>query len=250
MLEKQRYDLIIRELEQNESISVQRLMELTHVSRSTLRRDIDHLESQKMLTRIHGGVIRYLPSSRISDKKEKTLAEKKRIALAARKLLKPGDTILLGGGSTVLEFARLLADITPLYAATHDIRTACVLADFSNLDLTVMGGNLLKGHYSLHGYFTEYTINRIHADKAFIGIGAVNLQCGYMSLSSIEMQTAQSLLQAANQKIILCDHTKFDGTGLASICHLHEIDLFITGTEADPAQLEKLREAGVEVQTV
>lgn len=250
MLEKQRHNLIIRELEQHESVSVQRLMELTHVSRSTLRRDIDHLERLKKLTRIHGGVIRCLPPSQISDEKKETLAEKKRIALAAKELLNPGETILLGGGSTILEFALLLTDITPLYVATHDIRTACALADFDNLDLTVMGGNLLKGHYSLHGYFTEYTINRIHADRAFIGIGAVNLQCGYMSLSSIEMQTAQSLLQAANQKIILCDHSKFDGTGLASICQLHEIDLFITGTEADPAQLEQLRNAGVEILTV
>ncbi len=69
MLEKQRYDLIIRELEQNESISVQRLMELTHVSRSTLRRDIDHLESQKMLTRIHGAYKGVMSASRRANSK-------------------------------------------------------------------------------------------------------------------------------------------------------------------------------------
>lgn len=260
MLKEQRREKILAELRRKDSITIEEVIALTNGSRSTARRDIEELEQENLLRRVRGGAMpiapirAHVPSSEAEPpfhvRQDLFLSEKQRIAEAAHSLISSNETLLLDGGTTVMEFAKTLNDISPLYVATNDLKSAVILADYPNIDLTVLGGNLRKSHYSLNGYFTEQMISQMHADKAFIGLDAVDFNLGYMKFSASEIQTNRLMLKASHQVIVLCDHSKFERVAFVNICKLEEIDLLITGREIAPGYLQQLQNRGIHVMTV
>lgn len=255
MLKERRCDLILSELNKKNSVTINELISLTGSSRSTICRDIEELEAANRLCRVHGGIVK--PASTTASheppfliRQDMYLEEKQRIAAAAHDIIKPKETLLLGGGTTIYELAKVLSDISPLYVATNDLKSAITLAEYHNVDLTVLGGSLRQSHYSLNGYFTEHMVGQMHADKAFIGIDAVDFHLGYMNFSTSEIQTNKLMLQASHQKIVLCDHSKFECIAFVSLCQLHEVNMLITGKEIKDSHLRQLKEAGVDVITV
>lgn len=261
MLKEQRREKILAELRRKDSITIEEVIALTNGSRSTARRDIEEMEQAHLLRRVRGGAMpiasveRAPASSSEAEppfhvRQDMFFSEKQRIAAAAHSLVASNETLLLGGGTTVMEFAKTLHDISPLYVATNDLKSAVVLADYPSVDLTVLGGNLRKNHYSLNGYFTEQMISQMHADKAFIGIDAVDFNLGYMNFSAAEIQTNKLMLKASHKVIVLCDHSKFERVAFVNICKLDEIDLIITGREIAPQYLQELQSRGISVMTV
>lgn len=176
--------------------------------------------------------------------------EKRRIAQAARSLISPNETLFLSGGTTVNEFSKTLYDISPLYIATNDLMSAVELSHFNNVDLMVLGGSLRKNHFSLNGYFTENMISQIHADKAFIGVDAVDFDTGFMNFSVEEIQPNKMMIKASREVIILCDHSKFNKVAFVNICKFEDVDLVITDKSASGETLERLKELNVEVMVV
>ena len=179
MLKQQRIGILLEELSHKGIISIENLAKKMNVSHSTIRRDIEELEEQNKLKRVRGGAVACKSSTSFEPpfkaRQDMYYDEKRRIAAAARSLIKPNETLLLGGGTTIHEFSKTLHDISPLYIATNDLMSAVELSRFDNIDLMVLGGSLRKSHFSLNGYFTENMVSQIHADKAFIGVDAVDL---------------------------------------------------------------------------
>lgn len=175
--------------------------------------------------------------------------EKKRIALAAAKLVKEGETLLIGSGTTTYSLSKELASCKHLYIATNDLNSASALADSSDIDLLVLGGSLKNGHYT-YGYFTEEAISQIHADKVFLGVDAVDLNIGFMGFFIGEIETKKLMIKASRQFIVLCDHTKFESIAFANIGALELADLIITDTGLKPEILKSLQERGINVMTV
>jgi len=257
MLKEQRCDIILSQLSRKNSVTIDELTALTNSSRSTIRRDIEELEARHLLCRVRGGAVKSSDSPATSQleppflvRQDMYLEEKQRIAAAAHDLVKPNETLFLGGGTTVFEFAKTLFDISPLYIATNDLKSAFALAEYSTVDLNVLGGSLRRSHYSLNGYFTENMISQMHADTAFIGIDAVDFNIGYMNFSTAEIQTNKLMMQRAHQTVILCDHSKFETVAFVNICKLRDVDLLITGRELDASHLQRLKQLGVNVMTV
>jgi DeoR/GlpR family transcriptional regulator of sugar metabolism len=176
--------------------------------------------------------------------------EKCRIAKAAHSLINPNETLLLSGGTTIHEFSKTLHDIDSLYIATNDLMSAVELSRFNNVDLMVLGGSLRKNHFSLNGYFTENMISQIHADKAFIGVDAVDFETGFMNFSIEEIPSSKLMIKASREVIVLCDHSKFNRIAFVNICKFEDVDLLITDNQIDNDSLSRLKETGVEVMTV
>lgn len=254
MLKEQRIEIIMSRLSETGIVSIDELAEIMDTSRSTIRRDIEELEEQRALRKIRGGAVAskiatsYEPPFRV--RQDMFYDEKQRIAAAARQLVNANETLLLGGGTSVHEFAKTLSDITPLYIATNDLMSAMELSAFSNVDLMVLGGSLRHNHFSLNGYFTEMMVGQIHADKAFIGVDAVDFNIGFMNFSADEIQTNRMLLKAANETIVLCDHSKFNKIAFVNTCSFDDVDIVITGKEVSPDNVRILEEQGVKVITV
>jgi len=254
MHKSQRFSIICDELKSNDYVSLEQLTSMIDVSYSTLRRDIEELEQQNMLKRVHGGIVpivskpSYEPPFNV--RQDICLDEKMRIAMAAHKYVKANESLLLGSGTTINCFSQTLSTPSPLYVATNDLMSATTLAQLPDVNLIMLGGQLRHNHFSINGYFTNNMIGQIHADTAFIGVDAIDLNIGFMNFSSEELQTNKSFIQAAQKKIVLCDHTKFEKIAFVNICPFSDIDVLITGKEACPEYIERIREHGVEVVIV
>ena len=254
MLKVERLEVITAELKKNGVVSIDKLSEKLKTSRSTIRRDINELETQNSLQRVRGGAVFSKQSTSyeppFSIRQDLFLEEKQRIAKAAHDLIQPNETLILGGGTTVFELSKLLDDIDPLYIATNDLMTAMELSALKNVSLMVLGGALRRNHYSLNGYFTETMITQIHADKVFFSVEAVDFNVGLMNFSTEEIQTNKKMLKAAHDIILLCDHSKFEKIAFVNTCGFDQIDLLITGKEIDASIADQLNELGVKFMTV
>src|SRR5215208_6291567 len=82
------------------------------VSLDTVRRDLDELAATGLLRRVRGGALPPSPvSPRFVERIDKELPAKRAIAQAAvDRLIAPGQVMVLGGGTTVLELATRLPD--------------------------------------------------------------------------------------------------------------------------------------------
>lgn len=246
--------MIASEIKKTGIVSIDELTSRLNTSRSTICRDLLDMEKENALKRIRGGAVAHKPRTGYEPpfevRQDFFLEEKQRIANAAASFLQPNETWLLDSGTTVYELAKVLRNKSDLYVATNDLNSAVLLAQNNDIELTVFGGLLRKHHYSLNGYFTESMIKQIHADKVFLGVDAVDFNIGYMNFSVEEMQTKKLMIQAANEVIVLCDHSKFEKVAFVNICHFDEVDLVITGKEIAPNILSRLVDMGVKVMTV
>lgn len=256
VIKERRMEIIISELKQHGIVTVDELAARISTSRSTIRRDIDELESQHALKRIRGGAVG-MPSGATAHeppftvRQDMFLEEKARIAKAACELVQTNETLLLSCGTTIHEFAKALHVANPpLYIATNDLMIAMELAYYPNIELIVLGGSLRRNHFSLNGFFAENAVTQIHADKAFLGADAVDLNIGFMNFSVEEIQAKKFMMQASKENIVLCDHSKFEKVAFVNMCAFQDVDLLITGKETPPHVIAKLEETGLKVMAV
>jgi DeoR family fructose operon transcriptional repressor len=254
ILQAERFQMIEDLVNNNNVVTIKELCEKLRISKASVRRDLKILEERMKLIRAHGGAISISQGTSMEPpfkvKKDYHLDEKERIAEAAVKLIKPGETILLDAGTTTFELAKKLLNFKNLIVATNDIAIAMELSKNSNLTLIVIGGILKKEYYTLTGIFSEMILKEIRVDKSFIGTDAVDVDFGIMNFNMEEVPVKRLMINAAKEKIVLCDHSKFKNVAFINICHLDKIDKFITGKDIDQNILKKLQDKDIDITVV
>jgi DeoR family transcriptional regulator of aga operon len=253
MRQQDRLGLILERLNRHSTVSVLDLAESLEVSAASIRRDLQLLEDQQLLTRTHGGavasgVLYELPMRYRGGQHQ---AAKRAIARAAVALLSPQvASVGLNGGSTTTEVARALASRSGLRIVTNALNIASELAVRTNIDLVVSGGNARPESYELVGPLADMTLSNINIDVAIIGVDGVSATAGLTTHHEAEAQTNRSLLRAAEQVIVVADSTKIGRRGFARISEIGVVAHLITDTAAGPADIRDLERAGVKVHQV
>jgi len=249
LLQAERHQCIISEVNKYGFISIEDLMKIINVSRSTIRRDLLDLEHMNKLIRARGGAISNKNGTshepEVEYRKGLQQEEKHRIAEAALEYVHERDTILLDSGTTTFELAKLLNRYNSLMVATYDLYIAMELSNMNNISLVVAGGMLRRRSNTLVGYFTEKIISEIHADRFFLSADAIDIDHGCMCYSIEEISVKKSMIKAAKEVILLGDHTKFETIAFINVCDLSEVDTIITGKEIDPDILARLKEMDI-----
>ena len=251
MLQVERHNQIVSEVEKQGFVSIEDIEKVIHVSRSTIRRDLLELERMNKLVRARGGAV----SKRNGTSHDPGVAfrfnmqreEKQRIAEAALKLVNERDTILLDEGTTTIELAKRLNRYHSLMVATNDLFVARELSAMNNINLVVAGGTLRRETNTLVGYFTEKIIGEMHADRFFLSADAIDVVHGCMCYNMEQIPVKKGMILSAKETVLLSDHTKFEKTAFINICKLSEINTIITGTEVNQEIYARLCEIGVHV---
>ena len=250
MRQQDRLGLILERLNRHGSVDVARLAAELDVSQASVRRDLQLLESQQLLTRTHGGavasgVLYELPMRYRGGQRHE---EKRAIARVAAALLEPGTaSVGLNGGSTTTEVARALASYTGLRVVTNALNIAAELAVRSNIELVVCGGSARSESYELVGPLAELTLANINLDVAFIGVDGVTGAAGLTTHHEVEAQTNRFLLRSAARVIVVADSAKIGRRGFARISELSAVDDLVTDAAATDDQVAELEAAGVKV---
>jgi DeoR family transcriptional regulator, fructose operon transcriptional repressor len=216
------------------------------VSESTIRRDLDVLEENGSAKRTYGGAFYTGPSPQLPhfDRRQATQLEQKRqIAQAAAALIDEGDTILLDGGSTTYELARLLVD-RALQVVTNSLPVANLFTASDRADLVLIGGYVHTRTGVCLGPYANAMLADLNVRRAVLSVSGVT-EKGYYNSNLLLVETEQAMMAAADEVLVVADSSKFGHTSLALLCGLSDVDvLVVDGGISDPWR-ERLAAAGV-----
>lgn len=220
------------------------------VSESTVRRDLDFLEESGVAQRTHGGVFYTGVSPKLAhfdQRQSQNWDKKRRIAVAASRLIEDNDTILLDGGSTTYELAQLLVG-RPLQVVTNSLPVANLFTSSETADLVFVGGYVhTKTGVSL-GPYANQMLAGLNVRRAVLSVAGINERGCYNS-NLLLVETERAMMNSADEVIVVADSTKFDHTSLAHLCNLDMLDVLVTDNELDPAWNDRMASAGVKVIT-
>jgi DeoR/GlpR family transcriptional regulator of sugar metabolism len=250
MLAAERRKRIAESIRSRGVVSVTEMAEALGASEITLRRDLRLMAEEGLLVRTHGGAI--LPGGlahepSYSEKAHQAAAEKAAIARLAASMIRPGDSIVLGPGTTTQALARLLVDFPELTVVTNSLLVAEALMPASHVEVIVTGGTLRRPIHALVGPATEESVRTLRASQAFISGNGLTAERGLSTPSPLVAAADRALAAAAQQTVVLVDHTKVGHETMCQTVPAGRISTLITDPDADIRQLDAIREIGVAV---
>ena len=235
------------------SMRVAELGSILGVSEVTIRNDLELLAHEGLLVRDHGGAIArtHTALSVAFDQRARlNLEAKQRIGQAAASLVQPGDTIMLDAGSTLMEMAKRLPNLSPLTIITNSLNVAIQAGSLPDVHLVLAGGSLSPETISTVGPLAERDLGDLLADKLFLGTHAFELETGLSDVSIEVARVKRAMISAAKQVILLADSGKFPTRALARVAPLSEIDCLITDSEFPEEIAQQLAAQKIEVRRV
>ncbi len=252
MLVAQRYDKIVKLVNEHGSMRVTELSERCQVTEETIRRDLDRLERQGLLRRSHGGAVSVQgeqPETPFSEREIMHAEEKRRIAEQAVKLIEPHDRILLDASTTAWYMAASLPDI-PLTVLTNSIRVATQLSNREKIEVISTGGQLVSRSLSFVGPLAERSLETYYVNKLFLSCQGVHLERGVSESSELQGRVKQKMVGMADQIILLADASKFGVQAFAHVMNLSEVDQLITDSRIASEMVAQLKEHSIDVTIV
>ncbi|MGE5603279.1 MAG: DeoR/GlpR family DNA-binding transcription regulator [Nitrososphaerales archaeon] len=254
-----RRETIIEQLARENVVRVAELSQTFGISEVSIRRDLERLQRNGLLQRVHGGAVAVVTAdgARAGDHAHgviQHLEEKRRIGRAGAALIEPGDRILFDSGTTVLEVARALTNdpvrAGSLTAITCSLPIVQELGHHRWIHLLLLGGIYLAERRLVIGPQTIETLRTLHADKMFLGADGMTLSHGVTTATVLEAEVDRAMIQAADEVILVADSSKVGGIGLATILPLARVHKLITDQAASASFVKALADAGVEVVLV
>jgi DeoR family transcriptional regulator, fructose operon transcriptional repressor len=216
-------------------------------SKSSIRRDLIELEARGVLRRVHGGAISLQMRDEVLDFNRLSVSfhdEKARIGKKAASLVQNGQTVILGGGSSVVEVARNLSD-KPIQVVTNSIPVAQVFWESKQVEVTLTGGYLYPRLGVQLGPICERMLHTVSADILIMGIMGVT-KSGLSDTNSLIVESIRAMIKCARKVVIVADRSKFGRDAMIHVADLAEIDQVITDSALDQENQQMLKENGVE----
>lgn len=243
-----------------DKVDVEAMAAELDVSAATVRRDLDHLAGQQLLTRTRGGAVANnvaydLP---MRHKAARHAPQKQRISGYAAGAVRAGMTVGFNGGTTTTEIARGLATRTDLAeggdacvtVVTNALNIAGELAVRPHVKIVLTGGVARQQSFELTGPLATRIIDELNLDVLFLGVDGIVPERGAYAQNEAEADINRLMTMRANRVVVVADSSKVGHVAFAQICAADAIDELITDTAAPEAILAGFRELGVTVTTV
>lgn len=251
MLAFERHNKILDLLYENKKVTTHGLSKLINVSECTVRNDLNKLEKDGLIKRIHGGAI--LPQTIQKDlsfpiRKSKNQSEKNCIGKKAYDFIKDGQCIIIDASSTSMSFAKYLSKTNlRITVITNGIYTALELKDNNNINVILVGGVVRPKSGSLEGLLGKNLICQINADIAFVSARGFTIEQGLTEFNIYEAELKKFLISRAKKIVALLDFSKLEINSISSFANLEQVDTIITDYTSSHDILEKYKKHGVEI---
>ncbi len=254
--EKRRIELM-NLIQQEKTLSVEKIASLFNVSPITVRRDLEKLQERGLISKVHGGAILKdsLVQEPVFDERVKLFTEEKdKIAKEASKRIKDDDSIILESGSTCLNVVRYLTNKNNLKISTAGIPIANELARLlsykHDFEVSVCGGILRPKSNIYVGPHAVNFFKNINVDISFIGAVAISLKKGLSTATQFDAEISRAIIESGRQVILLTDSSKFDKESYINFASLNEINEIITDKKIDEKIADNIREMGIKLTLV
>ena len=251
MLAQDRHTKILEILNKDKSVKVSTLIKLFDVSIETVRRDLEYLEKEGYLKRVHGGAVLEEVNGKelhFTERETKCIDEKKQIAEIACKYIKEGQSIAMDVSTTNHEIAKAIKNkFNKLTIITNSLLIAMELSDKEKYNIILTGGLLKQEELCLVGNLAENFLNDFHIDTAFISVSGISVDGELTDFGFEEIHVKKKMIERAQQVIVAADSSKFCVVSLLKVANFNDIDMIITDSKLNKNILNKYREDGIEV---
>jgi DeoR/GlpR family transcriptional regulator of sugar metabolism len=222
---------ILEHLGQDGRVEVPVLAQEFMVSTETIRRDLERLDGEGRLKKVYGGAVQVRSDSLELPFDEKTLLqarEKAAIGKYAASLVKNGETIMLGNGTTTIEMVRNLTEHREVTIVTHSTPTMLLAMELFPGKVIFIGGEVNNRQKTTAGPLAELILNQLRVNKTFISAGGISLMDGITDYELAEANISRKMMERADETVILADSSKFGKTTFANVCSLDDVYKVIT----------------------
>jgi DeoR/GlpR family transcriptional regulator of sugar metabolism len=237
-------------LRKQPGLRVPELATALDVSEGTVRNDLNALELQGLLTRVHGGAVLnqqdQFQNHSFIRRHQQNAAAKLAIAREAAALVNDGDSILLDASSTVYYFAKALSERQRLRVMTNGFEVARELAQNTTNTVILIGGIVNNESSSVTGLLSEHIIEELHIQKAFLSCSGFSLERGMTEVLLAEAQLKRKVIESSQELFALVDSSKFGKEDLTSFARPEKITRLFTDQQLSSDWLKRLKQADID----
>jgi DeoR family fructose operon transcriptional repressor len=233
-------------------LSVNALASEYDVTTETVRRDLSALERAGILRRVHGGAVPAgaltVLETKVGDRDLAHADEKDRIARKAIDLLpRSGGSLVLDAGTTTARLAMSIPRELQITVLTNAVPIASRLAGSPSIDLHLLPGRVRSTTHAAVGEDTVEALGRLRADVAFVGTNGLSVGHGLSTPDHAEAAVKRAIVASAHLIVVLVDSSKIGQEHTVRFADLADIDVVVTDSGIEPADLSALRARDVEV---
>ncbi len=249
--------VILNLLEEHRFVSFRDLSQKLDASAATLRRDLERLQDAGKLKRVRGGAQLgtdaeitgfHLQGVPFHENIGRNRAAKEAIGKAAAALCRPGEAVIIDGGSTTLQMCPYLEPLK-LQVLTNSLHIVSALLQQPNTGVSIPGGVVFREQNIVLDPFVDASTRTFHASRMFLGAAAITRH-GLLQSDIILVQAERKLLNLADQLIALIDSSKFAASAAHQLCELSRVHALITDDHIDEASAKMVEQYGVKLITV
>jgi DeoR family transcriptional regulator, fructose operon transcriptional repressor len=223
---------------------------LLEVSEATIRRDLEWMENEGILTRTHGGAIlneRMQFEPEYKQRAQRFPEEKRLIGVNAASLIEDGDIVFINSGTTATQIIRNIRDGTDVTVVTNNV-SAAMDARQADFELILLGGIFQSNSNSVTGNLSIKNLSQIYANKTFIGVDGITIKHGFTVPTSAEADIIHLMLERTQGPInVVADHSKWGVVSNFEATRIDQVHRLITDDGLSDLAREALTARLVEV---
>jgi DeoR/GlpR family transcriptional regulator of sugar metabolism len=229
MLKEERFQLILKQLSQDQKVHLAELSQILKVSEDTVRRDIKELADQGLLKSVRGGAVPHSPGPHhFRDRIEYGNEKKQIIANKALSFLKDDQVVIFDGGTSAMLIAQALPKDIRLTVVTNSFPIASILEDHERVEVLFAGGRLLKNSFVTIGNETIRFFRKFRADLCFLGICSIHSELGVTGPDYEESEVKQVMVESSREVIALSTVEKLGTAEAYYVCPANQLAAIIT----------------------
>lgn len=247
---EKRREEIIELIHLNGKVRVSELSERYGISEVSIRKDLEALEAEGHLTRIHGGAVgmnKLYINMDLTERYKTNAAAKKEVAELCAKLISDNDTIMMNAGTTLTYVLRALRTKKNISIVTNSVQNATEAALYPTFNVILLGGELDSKYQFTYGQDAIHQLENYHATKCILSVDGISVESGLTLYYSNEAELARRMMECSDVSIVVADSTKLGKNVFARITDASKTDVLVTNKSGNSTELEKLRELGVKI---
>ncbi|MDC5697128.1 DeoR/GlpR family DNA-binding transcription regulator [Intrasporangium calvum] len=253
-----RWSVMLDRLATTERLGVTEAAELLGVSEATVRRDFAELAKRQLVARNHGGVVATSVAYELPYRYRSSKGDdgRSRVAAAAAQLVRPGQVVGLNGGTTTTATSRAitaredLVDGGGITIVTNALNIAAEAVLRPHVQCVSLGGVARPESYEVSGPLAALVLNQLWLDVAIVGVNGLTAKEGATCRHEDEAAIIRTMIERSREVLCVTTGEKLGRRAFAAICPPERLTHLVTTTDADPDEVDALRELGVDVHLV
>ncbi|WP_267403092.1 MULTISPECIES: DeoR/GlpR family DNA-binding transcription regulator [unclassified Chryseobacterium] len=248
MLKEERFEIILKELNEKKKVKFEDLALLLQVSEDTIRRDIDILHRNGLLSKARGGaILREKDPLTFHDRQSFLTKEKDIIALKVQSFLKDGMTVFMDGGTTICAVVNCMPLDIKLRIITNNFSVIPLIDKFKNIELIMLGGNYEVDLAVTSGVTTCNEVSKYIADLFIMGTCAIDSGFGVSAVSVTDGETKKVMVESSKKILVLASQNKLGRAEAFKVCSIENIDSLITDLDSNNSELDSFRNLNIQI---